>query len=172
MTHPALEMYRYHVWANQTLFNRLIELEVSEDVYHREIQSVFPSIAEVVSHMYIVDQLWFYIVSGENMPEALEKEKETGEGKGIEEMARLFCSLSERCIEFLEQQEDYDEIRVLDIPWEGKRETSLAEMILHIVTHATYHRGNITAMLRQMGYASVTTDLTRYWYHDEDGGLQ
>lgn len=172
MTHLALEMYCYHVWANQTLFKRLIELELADDVYHREIQSVFPSISEVVSHMYIVDQLWFYIVSGKNMPEALEIEKETGEEKGIEEMAGLFNGLSERCIKFLEQQEDYDKIRVLDIPWEGKRETSLGEMIMHIVTHATYHRGNITAMLRQMGHASVTTDLTKYWYHDKDVTLQ
>jgi uncharacterized damage-inducible protein DinB len=162
MSHLALEMYNYHVWANETLFNRLIEL--SDDVYQQEIQSVFPSISKVVSHMYIVDQLWFHIVSGKNMPEALEIEKESGDGKGIEEMDRLFRSLSNRCKKFLDTQENIDEVRVLNIPWEGNRETSLSEMIMHIVTHATYHRGNITSMLRQMGHASVTTDLTRYWY--------
>ena len=84
MTHLALKMYDYHVWANQTLFERLKEL--SDGVYHQEIQSVFPSISKVISHMYIVDQLWFHIICGKNMPEALEVEKETGEGKSIEEM--------------------------------------------------------------------------------------
>ena len=60
-------------------------------------------------------------------------------------------------------------MRVLDIPWEEEnRETSLSEMVMHIVTHATYHRGNITSMLRQMGHASVTTDYTRYWYSDKN----
>ncbi|WP_353051734.1 DinB family protein [Fictibacillus enclensis] len=47
-------------------FKRLKEL--SADVYHQEIQSFFPSILKVVSHMYIVDQLWFPIISGKDMP--------------------------------------------------------------------------------------------------------
>ncbi|WP_088043375.1 DinB family protein [Bacillus sp. EAC] len=162
MTQLALKMYDYHVWANQTLFKRLREL--SDDVYNKEIKSVFPSISKVVSHMYIVDQLWFHIISGKNMTEALKVEKETGEGKGIEEMDKLFYDLSQKYKEFLNQQEDFEKLVELDIPWEVKRETSLSEMVLHIVTHATYHRGNITSMLRQMGYASVTTDYTRYWY--------
>jgi uncharacterized damage-inducible protein DinB len=166
MTHLAVKMFEYHVWANQTLFNRLKEL--TDDVYRQEILSVFPSISKVVSHMYIVDQLWFHIISGKNMTEALEVEKETGEGKGIEEMESLFCNLSKRFKKFLNQQEDFEKVRVLNIPWEGKRETSLSEMVMHIVTHATYHRGNITSMLRQMGHASVTTDYTRYWYSDKN----
>ena len=162
MNHLVLKMYDHHVWANQSLFKRLKEL--SKDVYNQEIQSVFPSISSVVSHMYIVDQLWFHIISGKNMPEALKIEKETGEGKDIEEMDRLFNDLSHRYKEYLTQQKDFEKLRVLDIPWEGTRETSLSEMVLHIVNHATYHRGNITAMLRQMGYTSVTTDYTRYWF--------
>jgi len=166
MTHFALTMYDYHVWANQTLFNRLKEL--SDDVFHQEMKSVFPSISKVVSHMYIVDQLWFQIISGKDMPEALEVEKETGEGKGIEEMDRLFNELAKKCKTFLSQQEDFEKSRVLHIPWEGKTEASLAEMVFHLVTHATYHRGNITAMLRQVGHASVTTDYTRYWYADKN----
>lgn len=166
MTKLALKMYDYHVWANQTLFNRIKEL--SNDVYHQEIQSVFPTISKVVSHMYIVDQLWFHIISGKNMPEALEIDKQSGEGKDIEEMDRLFYDLSQKYKEVLNKQDDFGKIVVLDIPWEGKRETSLSEMVMHIVTHATYHRGNITSMLRQMGYPSVTTDLTRYWYSEQN----
>ena len=42
--------------------------------------------------------------------------------------------------------------------------TAAADMILHVVNHGTYHRGNITAMLRQMGYASVPTDYGIYLY--------
>ncbi|WP_394190900.1 DinB family protein [Paenisporosarcina quisquiliarum] len=88
MTHFAVTMYDYHVWANHILFNRLKEL--SDDVFHQEVNSVFSSISEVVSHMYIVDQLWFQIISGKDMPEALEVQKETREGKGLEEMDQLF----------------------------------------------------------------------------------
>ncbi len=162
MTHLAVQMYEYHAWANQTLFARILELP--DEVYHKEIESVFPSIAKVVSHMYIVDQLWFQIITGKDMPEALDVEKDSGEGKGIKEMARLFEALSQKYKAFLSKQEDFETQRVLNIPWEGRCEKNLSEMVMHIVTHATYHRGNITAMLRQMGHPSVTTDFTRYWY--------
>lgn len=166
MANIVLKMYDYHAWANRTLLSRLKEL--SNEVYHREIQSVFPSISHVISHMYLVDQLWFHIMSGMDMPEALAVEKDNGEGKDIDEMDRLFQYLSDKYKAFLGQQENLDELRLLNIPWEGKRETSLSEMVMHIVTHGTYHRGNVTAMLRQMGYPSVTTDLTVHWYADQE----
>jgi uncharacterized damage-inducible protein DinB len=163
-THHAIEMFDYHIWANKTLFTRLVELQ--NDVYHQEIQSVFPSISKVVSHMYIVDQLWFHIISGVSMSEALEIEKVETDTKNIEEIVFLFQELYDQYRVLLNNQEDLDKVTVLDTPWAGRRETSLSEMVLHLVTHGSYHRGNITAMLRQMGHASVTTDLTSYWYAD------
>ncbi|HYI95398.1 MAG TPA: DinB family protein [Bryobacteraceae bacterium] len=33
------------------------------------------------------------------------------------------------------------------------------QVVLHVVNHATYHRGQVTTMLRQLGYPAVATDL-------------
>jgi uncharacterized damage-inducible protein DinB len=38
-------------------------------------------------------------------------------------------------------------------------ELPLWQVILHVVNHATYHRGQITIMLRQLGYSPISTDL-------------
>ena len=157
-----LEMYEYHAWANRMLLERLMELP--PEVFHGELKSVFPSISSVFSHMYTVDQLWFHIISGMDMPEALGVEKASGEGKTADEMRTMFQKLSQAYTETLTIQTNGHELRWLDIPWEGKRETSLSEMVLHVVTHGTYHRGNVTAMLHQMGYTSITTDMTVYWF--------
>ncbi|WP_425590248.1 DinB family protein [Fictibacillus sp. B-59209] len=67
-------------------FKRLKEL--SDDVYHQEIQSVFPSILKVVSHMYIVDQLWFHIISGKDMP--IGSRKKQGKGKVLKKWIGCF----------------------------------------------------------------------------------
>ncbi|MBE3554365.1 MAG: hypothetical protein IMW85_05085 [Thermicanus sp.] len=41
----------------------------------------------------------------------------------------------------------------------GERFTNhLEEIIHHIVNHGTYHRGNIAAMVRQLGQTGVSTD--------------
>lgn len=41
-------------------------------------------------------------------------------------------------------------------------------MVLHVVNHGTYHRGNISAMLHQLGDSSVMTDYAFYWYSEND----
>lgn len=165
MTHYAQNMYNFHAWANQTLINRLKELP--EGVYEQEVQSVFPTVAKVMEHIYMVDQGWILILQGMDMKEALNeawlKEKELT-GKSLEEVERLYAELVEQFRAFLNQEEDLERRIVLDNPYTRVRDTSLAEIIMQVANHGTYHRGNITAMLRQMGYPSVMTDYALYWY--------
>lgn len=168
MTKLAVEMYNYHVWANQTMINRLKELP--HEVYEKQITSVFPTIAKAMAHIYLVDLSWFEIASGISMIEALEASRaytEAVECKSLEELERLYHELSERFKVFLSEQEDLDRVIVIDNPYAGVRETRLSEIILQIVNHATYHRGNVTAMLRQMGHASVMTEYALFWYQGE-----
>jgi uncharacterized damage-inducible protein DinB len=40
---------------------------------------------------------------------------------------------------------------------------SLAQMLLHVVNHSTYHRGQVAAMLRQLGTAPPATDYLVYF---------
>ena len=37
------------------------------------------------------------------------------------------------------------------------------QIVLHVVNHASYHRGQITTMLRQLGHTPVGTDLITYY---------
>jgi uncharacterized damage-inducible protein DinB len=39
----------------------------------------------------------------------------------------------------------------------------LWQIVLHIVNHASYHRGQITTMLRQIGCMPIGTDLITYY---------
>ena len=93
----VFNMYDYHVWANQTIFNHLKQLP--QDVYTMEMQSVFPSVSKVMSHIYMVDHCWYDILSGKSMNEALASANqliEQAEAKSIEELDALFSDLSER----------------------------------------------------------------------------
>ncbi|MDC0764706.1 damage-inducible protein DinB [Brevibacillus sp. HB1.1] len=165
MTHYAKNMYDFHTWANQTLINRLKELP--EGVYEQEVQSVFPTVAKVVEHIYMVDQGWLHILQGMDMRAALNeawKKEQELTGKSLEEVEQMYAELVEQYRVFLSQEEDLDRHIVLDNPYTRVRDTSLAEIIMQVVNHGTYHRGNITAMLRQMGYPSVMTEYALYWY--------
>ncbi|WP_439022155.1 DinB family protein [Bacillus thuringiensis] len=165
MTHPALIMYKYHVWANEVIIDRLKELP--QDIYHKEIQSGFSSVSKVLSHIYLTDYAWFDIILGKSMNEAMvstNQLREQVETKNIEEMKKLFQDLSERNKSLLNSQEDIDKLIVVNNPYAGLLETSISESVLHIVTHGSYHRGNIATMLRQMGQTSVMQDFGLYLY--------
>lgn len=165
MTHTSIEMYDYHVWANKTMLDRL--KEIPQDIYQKEIQSVFPSISKVMPHIYITDYCWLDILSGKSMNEAIvisNQLKEQTETKSIEELETMFFEISERYKAFFNQQENMEKAIVLDNPYAGIRDTSYSEIVLQVVNHATYHRGNITAMLRQMGHASIMTEYALFWY--------
>lgn len=44
----------------------------------------------------------------------------------------------------------------------GRLDTHFSELVQHVVNHGTYHRGNLTAMIRQQGYSSVSKDYVFY----------
>lgn len=165
MKHPALKMYDYHAWANRVIIDRLKELP--EDIYHKEIQSGFSSVSKVLSHIYTVDCTWFDVISGKSLGEAMATENELSkqvETKNLDEMEKIYLDLSKRYNAFLNSQGDLERVIVVDNPYAGLLETSVSETILHVVTHGSYHRGNIATMLRQMGHTSVMQDYGLYLY--------
>jgi uncharacterized damage-inducible protein DinB len=162
-------MYDYHVWANGVIIDRLIELP--KDIYQKDIQSGFTSISRVLSHMYLTDYTWFEIISGSrDMNEAMaftNKLKEQIEPSSIEEMKKNFLNLAKKYKTLLNNQDDIEKVIVVDNPYAGLLETSISETLLHIVTHGSYHRGNIATMLRQMGHTSVMQDYGLYLYSNK-----
>jgi uncharacterized damage-inducible protein DinB len=165
MTHHSLELYDYHVWANQKIFDRLKEL--SEDIYKKDIQSVFPSISKVMAHIYVADNIWLDFMSGEKFDEVYtlaDQLREQMETKRIEEVETMFFDLSDQYKAFLDRQEDMETAIVLETRFAGRLETRLSDLVQHVVNHGTYHRGNITAMLRQLGHPGVMTDYVLYLY--------
>ncbi|MFJ7469172.1 DinB family protein [Peribacillus frigoritolerans] len=161
---PLLEMYNYHAWANGVIIDRLNELP--EHIYHKEIQSGFSSVSKVLSHIYLTDYAWFDIISGISMDEAMAASnqlKEEVEKTSIEEMKIIFMDLYERNRALL-STENPEKVLVVDNPYAGLLETTISESVLHVVTHGSYHRGNIATMLRQMGHTSVMQDFGLYLY--------
>ncbi|WP_342047041.1 DinB family protein [Bacillus sp. OTU530] len=167
MRHHILSLYDYHVWANKRVFEHLKELP--QNVYCQEIQSVFPSISEVLVHIYIVDTVWLNAMSGESFDKVTELKSQLQEktkGKSLEEMGTMFWNLSNQFKVFFDSQGDLDQTVLLEHPNPnlGRLETNLFELVQHVVNHGTYHRGNITAMLRQLGYPGIMTDHIFYLY--------
>ncbi|MEF3305813.1 DinB family protein [Paenibacillus sp. GYB003] len=165
MNHPEV-MYSYHAWATQTILGRIKELPPS--VLSQEVNSSFPTIAHAFSHMYAVDKMWYLVLTGTGMPEALQAciPLNASVLNSADEYAKTFDELAEQYRGWFRSQGDLEQTVLLDNPFAGIRQTRLSEMVLHLVNHGTYHRGNVSTMLRQLGYASAMNDYSHFWYQE------
>ncbi|HDR4423497.1 TPA: DinB family protein [Bacillus cereus] len=165
MKEYMLKQVDYHAWANIRLFNRLKELPNYETIINEQIKSVFPSIKDTFAHIYITDQVWLHILHGKSMDEAIQDRESLRteiENKSLHELEEMFENMAKQYIEFLITIQDVNAVFVIENPYVGKLETSILELVQHVVNHGTYHRGNITAMIRQLGHSSTMTDFVLY----------
>ncbi|EEL82169.1 DinB [Bacillus cereus AH1271] len=167
-----LKQVDYHAWANIRLINRLKELPNYETIINEQIQSVFPSIKDTFAHMYITDQVWLHILHGKSMNEAIQDReilRTQIENKSLYELEKMFENMVNQYKDFLNTIQDVNAVFVIENPYAGKLETSILELVQHVVNHGTYHRGNITAMIRQLGHSSTMTDFVLYLHMVQKG---
>lgn len=164
----ALQQFDYHVWANQKICDYLQEL--SEEVYRKEIVSVFPTIFDTMVHIYVIDRGWlsFFVAGGvtdmsieylERLKDSIDSIVAETKEKRIEELSQMMNDLADQFRIFIEQHEDIEVVYP-----SGAFNARCVDYIQHVVNHGTYHRGNVTAMLRQLGHPGTPTDYGFYLY--------
>lgn len=164
MNHKALQLYEYHVWANDRIINHLKGLP--QETYRTVIQSIFSSLAEALIHIYRVDNTWLGAMSGYTYEQMMAQAKqimEETEEISLEGIQTLYHQVAERYRTFFADK-DMDELKEYPHPKYGTLKASYADIVQHLVNHGTYHRGNITAMLRQQGHPGIPTDYAFYLY--------
>lgn len=163
MQHHSLQSYDYHVWANDRLFAHLEQLP--KEALQAEVTSVFPSVSHVLAHIYLFDRLYGSVLAKVPNDEIFPKMQswtEEAQGKTVEELRSLFADVAEQYRELLRRTPDPDQEMTIEHPRYGSLDTRFSDILQHVVNHGTYHRGNITAMLRQQGHAGVPTDYLFY----------
>ena len=148
----------FNRWAMTRLLETVAELTPEE--LHRDMKSSFPSVLDTLVHTYGADWLWLRRWQG-GAPADVE---------GIEELTSLEA-LSVAWRDLWAEQEAFvagltevDAERVVHFKLRSgaEREQRLAELVRHVVNHATYHRGQVVTLLRQLGKTPLSTDYVQY----------
>ena len=154
-----MKMYDYHVWANHQVIQHLKQLP--ERIYNQTVESVFSSISNVLVHLYATDVTWLETMKGSSFQDTVrevERRKTEVSGASLDELEAFYVALSEEYYSFFAEQQNLERILITEHPQYGRIEFVLADLIHHVVNHGTYHRGNVTAMLRQLGERGIPTD--------------
>jgi uncharacterized damage-inducible protein DinB len=165
MREQTIKTYDYHVWANKRVFERLEELP--EEVLHQELGNVFPTIYQGLVHIYQVDTIWLSGMMGNSYEQIKELigtiEAKTG-GKSLKQIQSAYWEKAEEYRVFLSGVSDLQAKMQFPHPTFGVLKGSINELIQHVVNHGTYHRGNVSSMLRQLGHAGASSDFVFYLY--------
>ncbi|WP_181350371.1 DinB family protein [Thalassobacillus sp. CUG 92003] len=167
MSH-GMNLFGYHCWANEKVLDHLKTLP--EAVLFQEVKSVFPSLSDLLYHMYQVDYIWRHVIAGCDVAALLDASfvHDDQRPDTLTQLEEKF-KLNNRELEaFLNNQEDLQAETTIHHPQLGTLHTTYLELLHHVVNHGTYHRGNVTAMLRQLGFKGVSTDYIFYLYDRRD----
>jgi uncharacterized damage-inducible protein DinB len=159
----ADQLYEYHVWSNRRVFAHLRALPAG--VAEQQVASVFPTVIDVLRHLCRADELWLGVLRGLPTEEARARAAQLAErmqAADLDQLEARFENLAGRYREFLSGERPLERPVVWIHPRSGRLETTAGELLRQVCNHGTYHRGNITAMLRQMGHHGVPTDYVLY----------
>ncbi|WP_033542675.1 DinB family protein [Planococcus sp. CAU13] len=147
------KMFAYHKWATQELLSHTEKY--GDEIYRKEGESSFSSIKETVSHVITVEKLWLLRMAGTEKPAAEHFRVDTAaEAKQAfmllhAEMELYFSSLSE---------EQWQEVMAFTNLRGDSFEETREEMLFTFINHASYHRGQVTSLLRQFGKEGKAID--------------
>ncbi len=138
---------RYSRWASERLLSAVMALP--EELRARDLGASHKGIAETLQHVLFADHIWLARVTGEDVD-------------------REWRAVWDRWASLADSWTDADLDRAIDYrDLKGNQHRSrLEEIVMHVVNHATLHRGQVMAMMRQVGAAPPATDLI-FFYREE-----
>jgi uncharacterized damage-inducible protein DinB len=155
------ELYRYNRWANHRMFVNLSN--VAQEDFTRALGSSHPSIRETALHIVWAEWIWLERWKGTS-PRSIFQVSD------FPTLDALGAKWSEVDMEQQAFVETLPAERLLEVvPYINLRgqtwEYALWRQMVHVVNHSTYHRGQVTTMLRQVKAPVVVTDFLVF--HDE-----
>ena len=140
-------LLEYHYWARDRMLAALDAL--APELYARDLGSSFRSIRDTAVHIYAAEWAWYARWQGESPTALLQADTFADVGS----LRRTWVEHEAKMRAFLEESGDRGLDRVIEYKLlSGDPGASpFSQMLQHVVNHASYHRGQITTMLRQVG---------------------
>jgi len=160
----ARRLYDFNSWANRRILDACAAL--TGEQFTRDLGSSYRSVRDTLVHIQGGEQFWLERFRG-GSPSAFPPIEPLPDLAGVcERWVRVERDLRE----FVDTRSAEDLERVLHYrTTEGNPNSQpLWQMMQHLANHGSYHRGQVTTMLRQLGAAPTATDLILY-YREHDG---
>lgn len=158
-TTGLLLQVRYSAWATRRVLESVRSLNAEE--LHRDLGSSYGGIYGTLAHIFQGDSIWFDRLDGVSTSSLAAYAPDAD----FAAFSRRWLGVLDRWVSWAETLDIAGWDRI--VPYrntQGETDSQPAWRIaLHVVNHASYHRGQITTMLRQLGREPIGTDLMAYY---------
>jgi uncharacterized damage-inducible protein DinB len=158
-TPVLLDHLRYNAWASRRALDMTRQLTPEEA--GRDLHSSHGSVLGTLAHIFMADRMWWSRLQGRGR-KAL---ADAGEEFAIETLDREWPPLFAQYERWAAgmPEEEWDRVVTYITTTGAHQESTARRIILHLVNHGSIHRGQIAAMVRQLGRKPLATDLIEYY---------
>jgi uncharacterized damage-inducible protein DinB len=161
-------MARYNAWMNRKLYDAAARL--SEEERRRDLGAFFRSVHGTLNHLLLTDRAWLARFTGDGaLFRSIDGTTPELSGRLDQELYADFDVLRrerektdadvDRWVATLDDAALAAPIRYYSIAYARDYEHPLWWAVSHFFNHQTHHRGQVTALLVQLGRDPGTTDL-------------
>ncbi len=151
--------FDYTIWATEKILDSVHQL--NEEELQRDLAVSHHGVLQTLQHIYYADRVWLSRLSGRPVSSFADD----GDGPTLADLSAAWPVLLKEFRDYIEgltdaanqEQFSYHNLQGLEMTlrrWQA---------ILHVVNHASIHRGQVVAMMRQLDKHPPSTDLV-YFY--------
>jgi uncharacterized damage-inducible protein DinB len=152
-------LYDFNAWANHRTIDACAAL--APEQFTRDLASSFRSVRDTLAHIYGAQWIWLERWHG-RIPAALPS---AADFPDLESVRRRFIEIDRNLVDFAASLNADDLHRVVQFKTMAgtAHAQPLWQMLQHVANHSTYHRGQVTTLLRQLGAKATSTDLLAFY---------
>jgi uncharacterized damage-inducible protein DinB len=131
----------------------------ADEVALEAVAQQMPESLKTLQHIYLAEQVWLARVRGNPLARV-----DSADGPGdVSALQGLWPGLHSEWLGLAASVSDWGALVHYRMNSGVEGDSPLWQIVLHVANHGSYHRGQVSAMLRAAGFAPAATDLILYY---------
>jgi uncharacterized damage-inducible protein DinB len=152
-------LYDFNAWANHRTIDAVAAL--TPEQFTKPMGSSFSSVRDTLAHICGGEWVWLERFQGRS-PSAMPDNSRFAD---LDSLREHWAPIGSQLLKFVRglTQEDLNGALEFKTMKFGVYKSPLWQSLQHVANHGTYHRGQITTMLRQHGAQPIPTDIMHFY---------
>jgi len=152
-------LYEYNAWANRRSLSAAAAL--TPEQFTKPMGNSFSSVRDTLAHIFGAEWIWLERFLGRSPSSLLD----AAQYPDIASLGDHWGEFEPRLLNFVRglTQSDLDRVLEYKTLKFGTYSNPLWQSMQHVVNHGSYHRGQVTTLLRQLGAQPMLTDLMHFY---------